>query len=299
MAVLTSDTYGDVLVGGGGADTLNAGQGPDILTGGGGADVFVFANAPWNAGHVTDFTVGLDKLDLSALLKGVHYSGSDPVKDKYLVLQADGHGGTDVYFDADGKGAGGPVLVTDLDGVATGGLKASDILLDNYKPGLLGMIGNFLNAGTSNLGTTIGNVVNTVTGALASGKVLTSDTYGDRLTGGVGNDTLHAGLGPDTLAGGLGEDDFVFSTAPYNPGHITDFRDGSDQIDVSGILAGVGYHGSNALADGYIVLQSDGRGGTHVLLDADGHGANTSLTTITTLDGVAPGRLDSGDFIFH
>jgi serralysin len=299
VAVLTSDTYGDVLVGGAGADTLYAGQGPDILTGGAGKDVFVYANAPWVGGHVTDFVVGTDKLDLSALLKGVHYQGSDPVKDKLIILQADGAGGTDVYWDADGKGAGGSILVTDLDGVNASGLKASDILLDNYKPSLLGLLSNFLNAGVSSLGSTIGNVVNNVTGALATGKLLVSDVYGDSIAGGIGNDTLVAGQGPDTLTGGLGNDHFVFNDLAWSAGHVTDFRPDSDVLDLRGVLQDAGYHGTNALTDGYIVLLADGRGGTQVMLDADGHGASTTLSTITTLDGVAPSRLDSGDFMFH
>ena len=75
-----NDTVGgasgnDTLMGGDGADTLYAGAGDDWLDGGGGddllsgadgADVFVFA-AGHGSDRVTDFTIGEDRLDLSAL----------------------------------------------------------------------------------------------------------------------------------------------------------------------------------------------------------------------------------------
>jgi Ca2+-binding RTX toxin-like protein len=297
--VLTSDTYGDTLIGGPNADTLTAGQGPDVLTGGKGADVFVYTAPAWNAGHITDFAVGTDKLDLSALLKASKYAGSDPVKDGYIRFQADGHGGTSVLYDSDGaKGsAAGGALVT-LDNVSPGGLTASKVILDNYQPTFVESVGNFLNSG-SGLGNAIGNVVNAVTGSLVGGKLLVSDSYGDKLTGGMGNDTLDAGQGPDVLTGGLGADRFVFDDLPWNAGHITDFRPGTDDIDVHGILTDAGYRGSNPIADGYLILQSNGMGGTNVYFDADGPGSGVTYPAlITTLDGVAPSRLSGGDWIF-
>ena len=300
MAVLTSDSYGDVLVGGAGADTLIAGMGPDALTGGAGADIFVYKATPWNAGHVTDFQVGVDKLDLSALLKGSNYMGSDPVRDGFIRFQADGAGGTRVLYDPDGsRGWAAAQDVVTLDGVAAGGLSASTVVLGNWKPGLLEGLGNWLDAGNSGLGTAVGNVVNTISGFLARGKMLVSDSYGDRLKGGFGDDTLVAGQGPDTLTGGLGDDAFVFKTTPWSPGRITDFRPGSDNLDVSALLDGVGYTGADPIADGYIRLQGDGRGGTQVLFDADGHASSGQWpSVIVTLSEVAPARLGAGDWIF-
>src|SRR6185437_9680888 len=61
--VLTAQSGGSNLTGGAGDDTLNAGTGPDTLTGAAGADHFVFHQLPWNAGHITDFTHGTDKID--------------------------------------------------------------------------------------------------------------------------------------------------------------------------------------------------------------------------------------------
>src|SRR6185437_3708527 len=99
--VLTASDGGSNLQGGAGNDTLVAGHGPDTLTGAGGADDFRFGALPWTAGHITDFTPGTDKLDLSALLSKAGYSGSDPIGDGYVKLLDDGHGDTWLYFDTD------------------------------------------------------------------------------------------------------------------------------------------------------------------------------------------------------
>ncbi|HEY8617227.1 type I secretion C-terminal target domain-containing protein [Phenylobacterium sp.] len=300
MAVLTSSKYGDVLVGGATADTLIAGQGPDVLTGGGGADIFVFKSTPWSAGRITDFRAGTDKLDLSVFLKGSNYMGADPVRDGFIRFESNGAGGTKVIYDADGwKGGFGPNHIVTLDGVSAGGLTASNAILSNWKPGLVEAVGNWLDSGSSGLGTAVGNVVNNLSGAFIRGKLLVSDSYGDKLTGGLGDDTLVAGQGPDVMTGGLGEDNFVFRTAPWAPGRITDFRPGTDNLDVSGLLDSVGYAGSNPLADGYLKLEADGRGGTNVLFDADGAGTGVQWSTVVvTLDGVLPTRLTGGDWIF-
>jgi Ca2+-binding RTX toxin-like protein len=104
--VLTATKVGSVLVGGAGADTLNASQGSDTLTGGAGNDRFAFAAEPWSPVHITDFTHGQDILDLRGLFAGTGYAGSDPLADKYLILISDGTGGTALLFDRDGAGAG-------------------------------------------------------------------------------------------------------------------------------------------------------------------------------------------------
>jgi hypothetical protein len=98
------------------------------MTGAGGADHFVFNSAPWQAGHITDFTHGVDKIDVHGLLAQAHYAGSDPIGDGYIKLIADGHGDTWVYFDSDGRGTADPwgTLVATLDGVSPSGVTASD-----------------------------------------------------------------------------------------------------------------------------------------------------------------------------
>jgi Ca2+-binding RTX toxin-like protein len=276
--VLTSSTYGATLTGGSGDDTLNAGQGPDVLTGGAGGDSFVFKATPWNAGHVTDFTVGTDKLDLSALFSASGYTGTDPIGDGYVSLSADGSGGTKVYYDTDGPSSGNTIqfLITDLDHVATSGLTWAQ-----------------LSGGASSGGGTGGG------GGATPGQVLTSSTYGATLTGGAGNDTLNAGQGPDVLTGAGGADRFVFQNPPWNAGHITDFTPGTDVLDLRGLFAQSGYTGANPLADNWLQFQSDGQGDTKVYVDMDGPNGSQWPTLVTTLDHVTPSQLGASDWIFH
>ena len=79
--VLKANDAGNKLSGGGGNDTLTGGAGNDILisgtgidalTGNGGADMFVFGSGDSSAAagkhdQITDFTLGLDLIDLSGL----------------------------------------------------------------------------------------------------------------------------------------------------------------------------------------------------------------------------------------
>ena len=127
---LTSSGYADTLTGGAGADTLSAGQGPDKLTGGAGADQFVFKALPWNAGHITDFKIGIDHLDLSAIMQQSHYTGSDPIADGHLILRSDGAGGAQVLWDSDGPAAGNPwpITIVTLDNVRPGDVTAVKLL---------------------------------------------------------------------------------------------------------------------------------------------------------------------------
>lgn len=122
---LVSKTYGDVLTGGSGNDTLTAGQGPDRLTGGAGADRFDFDALPWNAGRVTDFQAGVDKLDLTGLASA--YTGGDVMRD--LSFVSDGAGGTKVMLDADGPWGGQwPTHIVTLEGVSPTSLTRADWL---------------------------------------------------------------------------------------------------------------------------------------------------------------------------
>lgn len=121
--VINSPGPGSTLQGGSGNDTLHASQGPDVLTGGGGGDVFAWAALPWNAGRVTDFNLGSDRLDLSVIFRASGYTGSDPVADGRMRLDSDGAGGTKVYFDPDAPNAGDwPFLITTLENVISTGL---------------------------------------------------------------------------------------------------------------------------------------------------------------------------------
>jgi len=264
--VITSNSYPDQLVGGGGDDTLNAGPAQDTLTGNGGADVFKFSVLPWSAGHVTDFTLGTDRLDLSALFQASGYTGADPVADGYIsFLQQPGE--TWVMFDRDGPGADNPypALITKLDGIAASGLtwaRLSAPLEPGEPPPVTG-------------------------GQTLSGH----DAGPSTLTGGSGADTLMAGHQPDTLTGGGGADVFKFTVLPWSAGHVTDFSIGTDRLDLSALFQAGGYTGADPVADGYIsFLQQPGE--TWVMLDRDGPGVdNPYPALITKLDGVTASGL--------
>jgi hypothetical protein len=125
---LTSPGPGASLTGGAGADTLTASEGLDTLTGGAGADVFAFSREPWAPIHITDFTPGEDKLDLSALLRTAGYAGGDPVADGYVFIESDGAGGSYLRFDHDGGGPNPqwPNTIIDLEQVAPAQVSAAD-----------------------------------------------------------------------------------------------------------------------------------------------------------------------------
>jgi len=276
---LTSHGFGDTLVGTAGADTLVAGQGGETMTGGAGGDSFVFKTTPWSATHIADFQPGVDKLDVSALyIDG--YKGADPVADGYVKFVSDGKDGTAVIVDPDGKASGhlwGDYVV-DLEHVSPTGLTAAQV---------------FGGAGAPISPPPVAPPV-------ASGQVLTAAKPGDILMGGAGADTLNASQGADTLTGGGGGDHFVFAKVPWSPAHITDFTHGEDVLDLRGLFAGTGYTGADPIADRYLSLISDGKGGTAILFDKDGAGTGQQWGTyVIDLEHVAPSTLTNSDWLIR
>jgi hypothetical protein len=279
--VLTSQQPGSRLNGGAGNDTLNAGQGEDVLTGNGGADAFVYSKLPWSSGHATDFTVGTDRLDLSALFQGSGYTGSNPIADGYVTLQANGPN-TLVLYDTDGPASGNTIQfrIVTLDNVPTAGLTWAQLSGGATAP-------------PPPPPPPPGDPSD-------QGRVINSQREGDTLVGGGGGDTLNAGQGPDTLTGAGGADHLAFGKVPWNAGHVTDFTPGVDKLDLRGIFAASGYGGSDPIADRYLRFEGDGVGGTRVLVDIDGPGGPSPYQfVITTLDHVTPGQISAGDWIFH
>ncbi|WP_448693383.1 retention module-containing protein [Pseudomonas rhizophila] len=106
----------DVLNGGGGDDVLIGGLGNNTLTGGSGADTFQWQVG--NSGHdlVTDFTPGLDKLDLSQLL--LEENGSSASLDDYLHFSVTGSGASVMTsIDVSSTAGAAPNQTIDLAGV--------------------------------------------------------------------------------------------------------------------------------------------------------------------------------------
>ncbi|SCW95214.1 MULTISPECIES: retention module-containing protein [unclassified Pseudomonas] len=106
----------DVLNGGGGDDLLIGGLGNNTLTGGSGADTFQWLAG--NNGHdvITDFTPGIDKLDLSQLLQGEN--GSAASLDDYLHFSVSGSGASVITsIDVSAIAGATPNQTIDLAGV--------------------------------------------------------------------------------------------------------------------------------------------------------------------------------------
>jgi Ca2+-binding RTX toxin-like protein len=231
--VITSNDYASTLIGGGGPDTLIACHGANILTGGGGPTTFEFKYLPWNAGQITDFHVGTDILDLSALLSAAGYTGSNAVADGYVSFVSDGAGDTQVYFNSHNPSDPWLTLITTLDHVAPTGLTAANVLGEtavSSSPPSSTVVD--VSATTYTLPSNVENVVLTGTAAQtvtgnSLNDVITSNDYASTLIGGSGADTLIAGHGANILTGGGGATTFEFNYLPWNAGHITDFHVGT------------------------------------------------------------------------
>lgn len=98
----------------------------------------------------------------------------------------------------------------------------------------------------------------------------------DELHGGAGNDILDGGAGRDTLTGGIGADTFVLNTAPGEYGstpqlYITDFEQGIDKIDLSGM--GLTFLGTGSYtATGAAEVRYAGGSYDRLVIDFDGNG---------------------------
>jgi len=75
----------------------------DTLTGGLNADEFVYIATADGIDTITDFTLGADKIVLTALLQSLGYQGANPLTDGIVKFAVSG-ANTLVYIDADGAG---------------------------------------------------------------------------------------------------------------------------------------------------------------------------------------------------
>ena len=164
----------DRLISYGGDDTLNGDAGNDVLEGGLGADVFAF-DAGAGTDLITDFEVGVDKIDVSSL--GIAYAD--------MAIVNSGTRAIVVWDDPGGVGTRGVAVINDV--------SASELLLDSFitafganQPAILGTAGN---------------------------DVINGSQIGDELQGLDGNDLLNGGLGDDTMLGGAGNDGYFVDQA--------------------------------------------------------------------------------------
>ncbi|MBR0756673.1 M10 family metallopeptidase C-terminal domain-containing protein [Bradyrhizobium jicamae] len=124
---LSGGAGNDTLTGGAGADRLIGGTGVDTMTGGGGADTFVFATGNSSAvsgqhDKITDFTSGVDKIDLSAF----DAISSTAAIDSFKFIGAAGFDGTAGELD---YGYNSSTGITMLQGDVNGD-KVADFIID-------------------------------------------------------------------------------------------------------------------------------------------------------------------------
>lgn len=202
--------------------------------------------------------------------------------------------GNTTYGDGETTGRFGMSL-TDGWGVSivdSGGIDVIDLASRTHNQSLNLGQGTFsdINGKTGNFSIAHGTVIeNAVTGSglddltgNAADNRLESGAGNDQVDGKEGNDTLIGGSGADMLTGGSGADQFVYSFLDDSGDTITDFDlAAGDQIDVSALLATVGYSGDNAAGDGVVSLQA-GIGGSWLIVTYNG-----SSTQLVFLTGVS------------
>jgi predicted extracellular nuclease len=122
-------------------------------------------------------------------------------------------------------------------------------------------------------------------------KRVTGSAKRDLLSGSPGDDLIIGGIGADRLSGGDGGDLFAYQSMRDAGDVVTDFVPGEDRIDLRGLLAGSGYAGTNAVADGWVSFRPK-LGGTAVFVDPDGPAGPATLRALLTLRSLTPAQLD-------
>lgn len=123
-------------------------------------------------------------------------------------------------------------------------------------------------------------------------KRIDGTTGRDTLLGTAGDDIIVGGAGADTLTGGAGADLFAYTSMRDTGDTITDFTPGTDRLDLRTLLAGLGYRGSDPVAEGWVRFVATANG-TLIQVDADGPGSAAVYRTLLTLNGVSPASLNA------
>jgi uncharacterized protein len=137
----------------------------------------------------------------------------------------------------------------------------------------------------------------------ATFKPLNGTVRRDTLVGTAGRDRLLGGLGADTLTGGLGGDEFIYTSLRDVGDTITDFEVGADKLVFTTLLDSLvtgGYNGTNAIADGYVQVISNGSTSQYsVQVDGDGPLGGAIFRPYLTVNVMGTGNLNSpSNFLF-
>jgi len=109
----------------------------------------------------------------------------------------------------------------------------------------------------------------------------------DLVVGGSEADVLIGGLGADTLYGRGGNDVFRYRDLADAGDEIRDFRIGEDVLDLSAVLASLGYSGNDPVADGVLQqVYSRASRGLEIWLDPDGPAGLEDAVLLATLRGI-------------
>ncbi len=119
----------------------------------------------------------------------------------------------------------------------------------------------------------------------------------DTLVGTFKGDTITGFLGRDTITTGTGSDLIVYTKFLDGGDTITDFTVGADKLVFTELLDKVGYHGTNAIADGFLGFKQKDANAV-VLFDPDGSGYYPQVPFITLKNVSVAGLNDVNNFVF-
>lgn len=278
-----STANNDTIKGNGGNDTIAGLGGADAMDGGAGTDTATYAAS--SAGVTVSLATGTG-------------SGGDAQGDTLLNFEnLTGSSHDDVLEGNSGNNVldGGSGIDTLSYEHAGGGVTISLAITSAQSTGGAGKdtIKNFENL--------TGSAFNDKLTGSNGNNVLSGLAGNDTLNGGNGNDKLIGGPGNDTLTGGSGNDAFVFNFPNEGVDTITDFKSGTDwlEISASGFGGNLSVNGtptiqlvadlsaaSSSGSDGYFILDKSGAGLGSLYWDPTG-GDSTDAVKIAILTNVS------------
>jgi Ca2+-binding RTX toxin-like protein len=333
--VLTGLAGNDELIGGGGNDTLDGGSGVDRMAGGAGDDLYIVDSSSdvvtENAGEGID-TIRTTKTTYSLVnlpnVENLTYTGTSRATltgndaDNHIIAgpggdTIDGKGGADTME----GGAGSDTYYVDHAGdhVVEASGAGTDMVMSSVSYMLEANVEKVTLTGSAHIDATGNELSNTLNGnsgnnvltALAGTDTLRGYDGDDFLYGGDGKDTLIGGNGTDVLSGGSGYDTFQWATTGEaelgaTRDQVTDFSQGKDHLDLSGIDARTTSSGNNTFsfigANGFSSTAGELRAEVH----HDAGGDYTIVQGDVNGDGIADfeiqltgftGTLQASDFI--